>query len=227
MQTGRSKLQATLAVVTSAAALVAATLAPSLALAEGEPDTEAAEPTYSHKGQFGVHLQPGTGYRVLFPYNEEYCGQTSDEGPKSVCTGRSPFYLDVGLSFGVTHSLELIADLRLGLEQDFESLAGGAGPKQLSFAAGLRLFVDPDGKFKFFSTLQGVVETTDYSATTGGAGGPPLEDVADFGVRNVNGVQLDLHRTFGVFVHFGETVTFANWLRFELHGGVGVQARFP
>jgi hypothetical protein len=182
----------------------------------------------SHSGQFGVHLQLGTGYRVLFPYNKEYCGQAGSAGePKSVCTGRSPAFLDAGLSYGVSQALEVLAEVRLGIEHDFSGLSGTEGPRPLSLAAGLRLFVDADGKLKFFSTVEGIVELTDYSGTTLGGNGVALDNAADFGVRNVNGVQFDFHRTFGLYAHFGETTTFANWLRFELHGGVGVQARFP
>jgi len=200
-------------------------LATSAAFAD-EDDVEKAG--NSHRGQVGVSVQLGTGYRVLFPYNEEYCGQlTSDGGPKSVCTGRSPFFVDFGLSYGVSSAIELIAELRLGMEDDFEGRNGHAGPKALAYAAGVRIFVDAEGQLKFFSTLEGVIESTDYSQTTAGNGGVALENSADFGFRNVNGVLFDLHRTFGIYAHFGETATFSNWLRFELHGGLGVQARFP
>jgi len=191
------------------------------------PTSDDGTAATGHTRQFGISAQLGTGYRVLFPYNEEYCGQQSDSGErKSVCTGRSPFFMDLGVSYGVSPVLELLAEVRLGLEKDF-SQGGVNGPRPLSFAAGVRLYVDPDGALKFFSTLEGVVETTDYSRSTIGANGTGLDSGADFGVRNVNGVELDLHRTFGIYVHFGETMTFVNWLRFDLHAGVGLQARFP
>jgi hypothetical protein len=180
-------------------------------------------PEPSHVHQIGVSVALGTGYRVLFPYNEEYCGQPG----KSVCTGRSPFFFDVGLSYGVSTKVELLASVKLGVEEDFEGPSGNAGPTPLQLAAGARIYVDTDGQLKFFSTLEGVVELTDYSATTQGGGGVSVGDAADWGVRNVNGILFDFHRTFGVYAHFGETATFANWLRFELHGGLGVQARFP
>ena len=41
------------------------------------------------------------------------------------------------------------------------------------------------------------------------------------------GLLVDLHRTFGVYAHFGETVAFVRWFRVELDFGVGMQARFP
>jgi len=216
------------AFVITLAVVVAALAAARLAHADDEEEGESTAATFSHKGQLGVHVQLGTGYRVLFPYNKEYCGEVTNEGePKAVCTARSPAFLDAGLSFGLSQVLELVADVRLGLENDFSDRTGAKdGPRPISIAAGVRLFVDAEGKFKFFSTLQGVIETTDYSQTTFGST-TALEKAADFGLRNVNGVQFDFHRTFGLYAHFGETVTFANWLRFELHAGVGVQARFP
>jgi hypothetical protein len=211
----------------AALAMALAVSAPALAFAQ-EADEPADESVlFSHKGQVGVHAQIGTGYRVLFPYDEQYCGQTDDDGsPKSVCTGRSPFFLDLGLSYGITDAVELLGEVRLGLEKDFESLTGGVdGPRPLSFAAGARLYVDAEGRFKFFSTLEGVIETTDYADST--SNGIQSIDGVDYGIRNVNGIMFDFHRTFGLYAHFGETITFASWLRFELHGGAGVQVRFP
>ena len=49
----------------------------------------------------------------------------------------------------------------------------------------------------------------------------------DFGVRNANGVMLEVMRNLGFYLQFGETVGFVRWLRFEVDGGIGVQARFP
>jgi hypothetical protein len=176
---------------------------------------------FSHKGQFGVHVQPGTGYRVLFPYNEEYCGQTDDNGgAKSVCTGRSPFFLDLGVTYSPVPYLALLAEIRLGLERDFEGLAGQEGPRPMGYALGVRYFADDGGKAKFFSSFAGVIETTDYEATAGLSG-------TDYGVRNVNGLQIDFSNALGFYAHFGLTLGFVNWLRFELHGGIGLQARFP
>jgi hypothetical protein len=183
--------------------------------------------TFSHQGQIGVHLQVASGFRVLFPYDEQYCGQID----KSVCTGRSPTFLDAGITYGISHGLELLFEVHLGLEEDFDGQTGTpAGPRPFGYGAGLRFYVDPDGKLKFFSSIEGYLETTDYSKTTATAvnGNPvAVDSAADFGLKNVNGLIFDFHRTFGLYAHFGETATFANWLRFELHAGLGVQARFP
>lgn len=188
-----------------------------------ETRTEGDEDPRYHKGQLGLHVQPGTGYRVLFPYNEEFCGDVG----KSTCTARAPFYLELGASFAFTNSVELVADVRISLEEDFDGITGAIGPKPFSFAAGLRFYPAPDGFVKFFTTVQGVVETTDYQKTTVSPDAPKGLEGSDFGVRNVNGVLLDFHKMFGVYLHFGETVTFVKWMRFELHGGLGLQVRFP
>jgi hypothetical protein len=198
--------------------LVLALLAVAAPAAAQEP-----EPSYTHAHQIGVSVALGTGYRVLFPYNEEYCGQAG----KSVCTGRSPFFFDLGLSYGVSTKVELLVSTKFGVEEDFEGPGGEVGPKPFQLAAGARIYVEEEGQLKFFSSLEGVVEFTDYSSTTQGGGGVSVKDAADWGVRNTNGILFDFHRTFGVYAHFGETATFANWLRFELHGGLGVQVRFP
>ena len=186
--------------------------APALARAE-DPQPIAT----SHKGQFGVHAQMGLGYRVLFPYHEEFCGIAG----KSVCSGRAPFFVELGLSYGVSDSIELLADVRLGTERDF---AEGAeqGPRALVVAPGIKVYIDNDGGTKFFSTLQLAIDFTDFAATTSG-----LEDATDFGVRNVNGVLFDISKQLGFYFHFGETIGFARWLRFEIDGGLGIQGRFP
>ena len=54
-----------------------------------------------------------------------------------------------------------------------------------------------------------------------------FEEGTDFALRNVNGILLDIHRNYGMYLHFGETIGFVRWLRFEIDGGVGVQVRFP
>lgn len=201
--------------------LAALLLAPSVARADAEADG-GTKIAYSHRHQVGFHFQPGLGYRVLFPYEKEpptYCGQDG----KSVCTGRAPFFLDAGVSFGVSRSLELMFEMRFGLEGDFRSPTAPATadrPQALAIQPGLKLYVDDEGSFKFFSTVQLSFDFTDYSSTG-------LDKDTDFAVRNANGFQLDFHKTFGAYFFIGETIGFARWLRFEIDAGIGLQARFP
>jgi hypothetical protein len=202
-----------------------------LSLLEGlvhAEDREAAGGTdiaYDHKGQFGVHAQFGTGYRVIFPYEETprvYCGQLDDDGmPKEVCTGRSPFFVETGISYAFTSAVSALLDARFGIESDFKPPgSGGSTPRALVLAPGVKVFIDDEGSTKFFSTLQAALDLTDFEASGADTG-------TDIAIRNVNGVQIDFHPSFGVYVHFGETIGFTRWLRFELDAGVGLQGRYP
>jgi hypothetical protein len=104
-------------------------------------------------------------------------------------------------------------DLRFGLEQDFTQT------RQFAVAPGFRYWVDPELYTKFFATIQMAIDTTDQQTTA--------VKNNDFGVRNANGFMYEVMRNFGVYIQFGETIGFRRWLRFEIDGGVGVQARFP
>lgn len=174
---------------------------------------------FSHKGQVGLHIASGAGYRGIFPYDEEYCGQLKDDGGnRSPCLGRSPLALDVGLAFGVARTLELFVEMRFGLERDFGPAPGMDGPRARAFSPGIKLYLGDLGPTtKFFSTLQLPIDFTDHDQL----------DKNDFGIRNVNGLQLDVHHTFGLFLYFGEQVSWRRWLRFEVEGGLGAQVRFP
>lgn len=184
---------------------------------EEERDDDDA-PAFSHKGQVGLHLQGVIGYRSIVTYDEEYCGTLKDGGGNSsTCYGRSPFVLDVGLAYGVLGRLELLLEMRLGLERDIGPTENQDGPRAFALAPGVKAYLGSFGEMAFFSTLQLPIDFTSFDQV----------DKNDFGIRNVNGLQLDLHRTFGVYVLFGEEVSFRRWLRFEIEAGLGVQARFP
>jgi hypothetical protein len=167
-------------------------------------------PTMSHFLQFGIALLPGTGYRAVFPYQENVdCGQPG----KRVCTGRLPFFLDVQPSFGFANHWDLLVDLRFGLGQDFTS------SHEFAVAPGVRYWVDPQEHTKFFATVQVAYDTTaQHDATIRN------NDVA---LRNSNGFMVEIMRNLGAYVQFGETIGFVRWLRFEIDGGLGVQVRLP
>jgi hypothetical protein len=172
--------------------------------------------SWSHKGQVGIHAQVGQGYRFIAPYGEEYCGTSG-----SVCTAAPPPFLDLGISYAPTRSLELLVEMRLGITTDFKpQRAGSDSPRPFVFAPGIKYYVDDSGSAKIFSTLQVSFDRTDYSASGAATS-------TDVGVRNVNGVLLDVHRTFGIYLHVGMTLGFVRWMRFEVDGGLGIQARFP
>jgi len=163
-----------------------------------------------HKNQLGIAMLPGIGYRGIFPYKEGIsCG---DQG-KRVCTGLLPLFLDVQPSFGFAEHWDVLVDLRFGISSDFTH------SHEFAIAPGLRYWVDPELGSKFYATIQGV-----YDAT---AQGNPMVKDNDFGIRNANGFMFEVMRNFGFFVQFGETLGFVRWLRFEIDGGFGVQARIP
>jgi hypothetical protein len=165
----------------------------------------------NHDMQFGLGVFVGSGYRGLFPYQENiYCGQLG----KRVCTTRIPAFIDVQPSFGVAQHWDLLVDLRFGVEQDPVSAT-----HQLAVAGGFRYWVDPDLATKFFATLE-----VAYDATTEHVDTLKKYDVA---LRNANGVMFEVMRNLGFYAQFGETIGFVRWLRLEIDLGLGVQARLP
>ena len=167
-------------------------------------------PSLLHKDQFGVSLMPGSGYRIIAPYKDGIpCGQQANR----VCTGWLPFFIDVQPSFGFARRWDVIVDLRFGVAADFN------GSHQFAVAPGVRYWVDADLPTKFFATIQGVYDLNPQHT-------PGVKDY-DFGVRNANGFMLEVMRNLGFYLQFGETLGLVRWLRFEVDGGVGVQARFP
>jgi hypothetical protein len=167
-------------------------------------------PSLLHKDQFGLSLLPGTGYRIIAPYKDGVpCGQQANR----VCTGWIPFFVEAQPSFGFARHWDVIVDLRFGVAADFNK------SHEFAVAPGIRYWVDADLPAKFFATFQGVYDLNPQHD-------PGVKDY-DFGVRNANGFMLEMMRNLGFYLQFGETLGLVRWLRFEVDGGVGVQARFP
>jgi len=163
-----------------------------------------------HKYQLGIALLPGVGYRGIVPYQETIvCGPPDER----VCTGLLPFFLDAQVSFGIAEHWDVLVDLRFGIGTDFTT------SHQFAVAPGFRYWVDPELPVKFYATMQGVFDATPQHN--------PMVRNTDFGVRNANGMMFEVMSNFGFFVQFGETVGFVRWLRFEIDGGAGIQARIP
>jgi len=167
-----------------------------------------------HKYQLGIAMLPGVGYRGIFPYAKENddmipCGEQG----KRVCTGMLPFFIDVQPSFGFAEHWDVLLDVRFGIGTDFTT------SHQFAIAPGVRYWVDPELAFKFFATIQGVIDAT--------AQNNPQVRNTDFGIRNANGMMFEVMRNLGFYIQFGETLGFVRWLRFEIDAGVGIQARIP
>jgi hypothetical protein len=182
---------------------------------EAEGGTEKA---YRHGGQFKLYAQVGDSYRLIFRYNKDvYCG----ESEKDFCKGWTPAWLELGAGYGVTDAFEILTDVRLGLGSDIAPANGiEKGPKVLAIQPGIRVFIDDAGSIKFFTTFQASFDLTSYSKDVNAKS-------LDFGLRNVNGLLIDFHRTFGIYIHVGDTFGFVRWFRFEIDGGIGLMVRFP
>ena len=169
--------------------------------------------SYSHRMQGGVGLIFGSGYRGLVKYHGKpgACEDVAGSD-KTFCHSRLPTWMDIQASFGATRGLSVIADVRVGLENDFTH------SRPLAFAPGIKYFIDADERWKFFVTLQLALDFT---------GQLPQVPTTDVGVRNAVGFQCDIHRLFGVWVQLGDTLAFRRYFRFELDGAVGLEVRFP
>jgi len=176
-----------------------------------------------HRHQLGVGLQVGAGLRGIKPYDDLYCGERGTDGAADapVCVGRQPLGVDIQLTWGASAGVELLVEGRLGLERDFGAAAGDLGPRPLRLAPGARFFFAESGRTSFFSTLQAVVDFTDYRDPSGASRG------TDVGARNVNGLLLDLDPAYGLYVFLGETAAFRRWIAAELELGLGIQGRYP
>lgn len=182
-------------------------------VAQAMPTVE-AQPS-NHERQTGLGLMPGLGYRVIAPYRDhQVCGDSSGDASKRVCTSAVPAFLDLQLSFGITHRLDLLLDMRFGLAHDPATVSS----HQFALAPGLRIWLDEDVALKFYTTAQLLYDSTDYSGVVASN---------DFGVRNANGLMYDLIRNVGFYLQFGESFGFRRWFRIELDAGLGVQVRFP
>jgi hypothetical protein len=183
-------------------------------------DVNAPSTTF-HKGQLGISARFGVGVRGIATYNRDYCGLVNPDGNASVCTGRSPLRLDLEAAYGVAQSIELLLEMRLGLEKDFGSSPASPGPRPFHLSPGARFFFSEAKHTKLFVTAQLVFDLTDYRDAAGNARG------MDFGVRSIEGVWIDLHRSYGIYFYVGETAEVVRWLAGEFEGGIGFQGRYP
>jgi len=193
--------------------------APRAAAADDEPSEpspnkkpEPEETSLDHRYQFGAAVRLGSGYRVIAPYEKEFCGQAD----KSVCGGMYPLYLEISPSFGITGALEVLIDFRLPLDApDY------TGTKGFFFSPGIKYYTSPESLFKFYLTGQVVFEF--QSVDHRGAA-----DLAsfDFGVRSAMGLQFDLLRYVGLFAQAGVVFGFSRWFTFLADFAGGVQVRY-
>jgi|GEM_PF-1770865 len=172
-------------------------------------------PSLSHEMQFGLAVMPGDGYRVVIPYTRDLtdCGDHAQMGAH-VCGSRAPLFLDLQPSFGIEQSWDILVDLRLGLEKDFNTF------RPFFVMPGFRYWLESETHVKFFTTLQFMYDGTDQQPTT-------KHKRSDFGFRNSNGLMIEVMRNLGIYFQVGETLGFVRWFSITVDGGIGVQARIP
>jgi hypothetical protein len=172
-------------------------------------------PRLDHEHQFGLAVMPGIGYKVIVPYQEgKTCGDSSGDDSKRVCTNTVPFFIDLQAAFGVSTRIDLLLDLRFGVGKDRVT-----STRQFAAAPGIRIWLDPDLPFKFYTTLQVLFDSTEQKQRG-------ISDT-DWGIRNSNGFMYDPIRNVGFYFQFGDSIGFKRWFRIELDAGLGVQVRFP
>jgi len=185
------------------------------AAAENRPKASAEEESLDHRFQVGLGARIGSGFRVVFPYSNEFCGQLDGNGDsKQVCTDRYPMWIELSPSFGLTESLELLVDFRIFLESPEFTSATGVG-----FAPGIKYYTDPRGSLKFFLTGQAMFELQDQREGSG-------LDNFDIGLRSAFGFQIDLLRYIGLYAQAGLVVGFKRWFSFIADLAGGVQVRY-
>jgi len=178
-----------------------------------------------HKNQFGLSLRFGIGARGIATYdNTVYCGTADPKaqyGNASVCSGRTPIAIDLEPSYGITSSIELTLELRIGIERDFGGSPGVDGPRPLHIAPGARFFFSESGRSKLFVQPELLFDFEDFKSASG------VDRGNDFGFRGLEGFWLDLHHSYGIYFYVAESAEFSRWFLGTFEGGVGFQGRYP
>jgi hypothetical protein len=180
--------------------------------AKESPSALARPPVINHAGQAGISIMPGTGYRVVVPYGDIRCGDSSSNVSKHVCTHILPVFLDLQLSYGAFPRLDFIVDLRFAVQKD----PATADSHQFALAPGVRYWLDQGVALKLYATGQAVYDHTDYIQVS----------KSDFALRNADGLMYDAIKNVGFFFQVGWTMGFLRWYRLEFDAGIGMQVRF-
>ncbi|MCD6499377.1 MAG: hypothetical protein J7M25_13885 [Deltaproteobacteria bacterium] len=200
--------------------------------AAGTSSPEALTPTslkprLDHAHQGGIEVGIGWGYRVIKPYGDIWCGSRShdDSSPNDpFCHSAIPLYLDIGGSYGINKTVDVVAHFRYGLLKDSIS-----NHRPLTLLAGVRLWIDSVGNFKFgvgFEAMFDFTKQDGYKQLRPGYGAPK-HDAFDVGGRVYGQVQYDFLRYVGLYAQFGGLLGALRWIRLEMEGALGIQARFP
>ncbi len=200
--------------------------APEMAPAKTDtPPKPGVLPATYHKGQFGLSARLSIGAEAVATYDSKYYCGTVDamaaNGNAPVCGGRSPFSLDFEAGYGVTKSIELTLEMRLGLEKEFGASPTMDGPRRFWLAPGARFFFSESARTRLFVQPEVVFDFTGFKDAAGNSRGN------DFGFRGLEGIWLDVHKTYGMYAFVGETLEFVRWIDAGFEAGVGFQGRYP
>lgn len=182
----------------------------------------AMKQTLSHNRQVGVEIGFGWGYRLIKPYGDIWCGERDDNDNAAFCTSAVPAFMELGLSFGVSKSVDVLVDFKYGLQRDDVSER-----RPLMLMPGVRFWMNPESAFKWALGLQFVMDFTKQDGESQQRFNKPKKDSFDVGARFYAQMQYDFFRYFGIYIKASGMVGAVRWLRMELEMQGGVQARFP
>lgn len=189
-----------------------------------EDMTPPAKPrSLSHRYQVGLEAAVGLGFSLAVTYQDTtYCGARDAGGNESFCWGMAPVSIDLGLSFGVLHALDILAEVRIGAMGDLVK------NRPLMIMPGVRIWIDSLKAFKIGLALQLVVDLTKQQSQDQETFGLPEKGTSlDLGGRMYAQFQYDFLRYVGIFARVGGYVTAIRWIQANLELQLGVQARFP
>lgn len=192
--------------------------------AEAASEEEAEEERFprdhfGHRMQGGVGISAGTGLQFEIAYGGDHCDRwdeetnepkPADEREESVCSHRSPVFMDFQLSFGVTEGLEVLVEYRLGLVEETYLL----NSRPMAAGLGIRYYVSPLSRVKFSI---GVVIDVDFTKNV----------KTDVAIRPIFGLQVEIVRWVGFFIQGSVNLNFVRSFGISLDGTGGFQFRFP
>lgn len=182
----------------------------------------AIKPSLSHKHQIGVEIGFGWGYRLIKPYGDIWCGERDGNDNATFCTSAVPAFMEIGLSFGVSKSVDLVVDFKYGLQRDDVS-----DRRPMILMPGVRFWMNPESAFKWALGLQLVMDFTKQDGKFQQDYNKPKKDSFDFGGRFYAQMQYDFLKYLGLYIKGSGMVGAVRWVRMEMELQGGVQARFP
>ena len=195
------------------------------------PATATTKKSLSHARTVTLGVAAGVGWGMTIA-GDLYCGEFSSsssdsDGRKSICTDRTPGFLDLTLGVGAGPRIDVVFGLRLNLEKrdyDFSACDSGTTPCDagkglfndsigLAFMPGVRLWgKDTHKVFKVGGAIDFMIKVEDFSGYRNRASNPDEDsdqdnDVAEasvggnsMGLRGGPVIQIDPHHNWGIYI---------------------------